>query len=59
MNNWITVKQLISLLEKMPQDLPVISGEYMSIAEPEIVTDISWWFEEHCNKKDIDKAVML
>lgn len=55
----LTVKELISLLEKMPQDLPVISGEYRSIAEPEIVTDISWWFEEHCNKKDIDKAVML
>lgn len=55
----LTVKELISLLEKMPQDLPVISGEYRSIAEPEVVTDISWWFEEHCNKKDIDKAVML
>ena len=55
----LTVKQLISLLEKMPQDLPVISGEYRSIAEPEIVTDISWWFEEHYNRKDIDKAVML
>ena len=55
----LTVKELISLLEKMPQDLPVISGEYRSIAEPEIVTDISWWFEEHCNKKDINKAVML
>ena len=23
----LTVKELISLLEKMPQDLPVISGE--------------------------------
>ena len=55
----LTVKELISLLEKMPQDLPVISGEYMSIAKPEIVEDISWWFEEHCNKKDINKAVML
>lgn len=55
----LTVKELISLLEKMPQDLPVISAEYRSIAEPEVVTDISWWFEEHCNKKDIDKAVML
>lgn len=55
----LTVKELISILEKMPQDLPVISGEYRSIAEPEIVEDISWWFEEHCNKKDIDKAVML
>ena len=55
----LTVKELISLLEKMPQDLPVISGEYRSIAEPEIVTDIQWWFEEHCNKKDINKAVML
>ena len=30
----LTVKELISLLEKMPQDLPVISGEYRSIAEP-------------------------
>ena len=47
----LTVKELISLLEKMPQDLPVISGEYRSIAEPEIVEDIAWWFEEHCNKK--------
>lgn len=55
----LTVKELISLLEKMPEDLPVISGEYRSIAEPEIVEDISWWFEEHCNKKDINKAVML
>ncbi len=55
----LTVKQLIQELEKLPQDLPVISSEYMSIAEPEIVTDISWWFEEHYNKKDIDKAVML
>ena len=55
----LTVKELISLLEKMPEDLPVISGEYRSISEPEIVTDIAWWFEEHCNKKDINKAVML
>lgn len=55
----LTVKELISLLEKMPQDLPVISGEYRSIAEPEIVTDMSWWFEEHYNRKDIDKAAML
>ena len=55
----LTVKELISLLEKMPEDLPVISGEYRSIAEQEIVEDISWWFEEHCNKKDINKAVML
>lgn len=55
----LTVKQLIQELEKLPQDLPVISSEYMSIAEPEIVTDISWWFEAHCNKRDIDKAVML
>lgn len=55
----LTVKELISLLEKMPQDLPVISGEYRSIAEPEIVTDIQWWFEENSNRKDIDKAVML
>lgn len=47
----LTVKELISLLEKMPEDLPVISGEYRSIAEPEIVEDISWWFEEHCNRK--------
>ena len=47
----LTVKELISRLEKMPQDLPVISGEYTSIAEPEIVTDIAWWFEEHYNKK--------
>ena len=55
----LTVKELISLLEKMPQDLPVISSEYTSITEPEIVTDISWWFEEHYNRKDIDKAEML
>lgn len=55
----LTVKQLIQELEKLPQDLPVISSEYTSITEPEIVTDISWWFEEHYNRKDIDKAVML
>lgn len=55
----LTVKQLIQELEKMPQDLPVISGEYRSIAEPEIVTDISWWFEKHYDRKNIDKAVML
>ena len=55
----LTVKELISLLEKMPEDLAVISGEYMSIAEPEVVTYISWCFEEHYKKKDIDEAVML
>lgn len=57
--NTLTVKELISLLEKMPQDLPVISGEYRSIAEPEIITDISWWFEKHCDRKEVDRAVML
>lgn len=55
----LTVKQLIQELEKLPQDLPVISAEYTSITELEIVTDISWWFEEHYNREDIDKAVML
>ena len=40
----------------MHPDYPWLYG---SIAEPEIATGISWWFDKHCNKKDIDKVVML
>lgn len=55
----LTVKQLISLLEKMPQDLPVISGDYRTISEPEVVDGLTWFFDKDENLKHTDKAVML
>lgn len=55
----LTVKELISLLEKMPQDLPVISCEYTTVGEPEVVDGLTWFFEKDENLKNTDKAVMI
>ena len=55
----LTVKQLIQELEKLPQDLPVISGDYRTISEPEVVDGLTWFFDKDENLKHTDKAVML
>lgn len=58
----LTVKELIQQLEKLPQDLYVLSSEFYSVDNPSVECGLNWWFmthgetDEQCSQ---DKAVML